>query len=115
MNRCWIKSSLTFGVLALCLTVSGTAGAQESRAYRGATAYHLVSSLDDTLDVRSGGVVHRFQVGGGCWLHDLILAKLEYVYPFNDGFTADESQVSGVDIWRDPEFNGVLMEILLTF
>ena len=83
--------------------------------YSGATALHLVSSLDNTQDVKSSGVVHRFQIGGGYWLHDMILAKLEYVYQFYDGFTPNGSQVSGVDVWRNPTFNGVLMEISFTF
>jgi hypothetical protein len=54
-------------------------------------------------------------VGGGYWLHDMILAKLEYVYQFYHGFTPDGPQVSGVDVWRSPTFNGVLMEISFTF
>ena len=83
--------------------------------YSGASALHLVSALDNTQDVKSGGVVHRFQIGGGYWLHDMILAKLEYVYQFYDSFTPDGSQVSGVDVWRNPTFNGVLMEISFTF
>ena len=83
--------------------------------YTGASARHLVSSADPTRDVTSDGFVHRFQLGGGYWLHDLILAKLEYVHQFYEGFRADGSQVSGVDVWQNPRFDGVLMEVSLTF
>ena len=82
--------------------------------YSGTTARRLVSTINNAVDVTSGGAVHRFQVGGGVWVHDTILVKLEYVYQFYKGFTADGSQVSRVDAFRDPSFNGVLMEIGFT-
>jgi len=83
--------------------------------YSAASALHLVSSADNSRDVPSDGTIHRFQVGGGYWLHETILAKLEYVHEFAQGFTADASQASGIDVWRDPSFYGVLMEISFAF
>lgn len=83
--------------------------------YSGASASHLVSAFDPTLDVRSDGHVHRFQVGGGYWIHETILAKFEYVHQLYNGFTPDGSQVSGVDVWDDPSFNGLLTEVSFSF
>jgi len=83
--------------------------------YSGASAQHLVSAVDTTRDVNSDGLVHRFQIGLGYWVHEFILAKFEYVHQYYQGFTPDGAQVSGVDVWRNPTFNGVLAEVSFTF
>lgn len=83
--------------------------------YSGARALRLVSSSDSSMDVGSDGIVNRFQIGGGYWFAKTILAKVEYVYQFYDGFSSDGSQVSGVDAWLDPSFNGVIMEVSFAF
>ncbi len=83
--------------------------------YSGASALRLVSRTDSSRDVTSGGLVHRLQLGGGYWLTKTVLAKLEYVYQLYNGFDASGSQVSGVDVWRDPNFHGMLAEVSFTF
>jgi hypothetical protein len=83
--------------------------------YSAAEALHLVVAGDTTRDVRSNGIMHRFQLGGGYWVHQSILTKSEYVHQFADGFSPDGSQASGVDAWLDPRFNGVLVEISFSF
>jgi hypothetical protein len=75
----------------------------------------LVSAASSSRDVDSGGLVHRFQLGGGYWLTKTILAKLEYVYQLYNGFDASGSQVSGVDVWLDPSFHGVITEVSFAF
>ncbi|MAD80994.1 MAG: hypothetical protein CMJ50_09170, partial [Planctomycetaceae bacterium] len=83
--------------------------------YSGAAAQHLVLAADSSRDVKSDGLVHRFQIGGGYWLHERILAKIEYVHQHFQGFTPDGSQASGIDVWRKPAFDGVLAEISFAF
>lgn len=83
--------------------------------YSGGAASRLVSSADSTRDVPSEGLAHRFQVGGGYWLTKALLFKTEYVYQIFRGFGRDGSQVAGVDAWSDPEFKGVITEVLFSF
>ncbi|MDP3703923.1 MAG: hypothetical protein Q8R78_06005, partial [Candidatus Omnitrophota bacterium] len=83
--------------------------------YSGASALRLVSAASSSRDVDSGGLVHRIQLGGGYWLTKMLLTKLEYVYQLYNGFSANESQVSGVDTWLDPSFHGVLAEVSFAF
>jgi hypothetical protein len=65
--------------------------------------------------VDSGGRVDRIQIGGGYWITDTILAKLEYVHQDYSGFDSSERQVSGIDSWRDPSFDGVIAEVSFSF
>lgn len=65
--------------------------------------------------VGSSGRVDRFQIGGGYWLTDTILFKVEGVHQTFNGFDSTERQVSGVDAWRDPSFSGVISEFSWSF
>ncbi len=83
--------------------------------YSGAAAQHLVSAASSSRDVNSDGFVHRIQVGGGYWLTKAMLLKAEYVYQLYTGFSSNGSQVSGVDVWNDPSFQGVITEASFAF
>ncbi len=83
--------------------------------YSGASAGQLVSSASSNGNVTSGGMAHRIEVGGGYWLAKTLLLKAEYVYQIYKGFSSSGSQVSGVDAWRDPSFNGVITEVSFSF
>ncbi len=83
--------------------------------YSGASAGQLVSSASNTGSVQSDGMAHRIEVGGGYWLAKTLLLKAEYVYQIYKGFSSSGSQVSGVDAWRDPSFNGVITEVSFSF
>ena len=61
--------------------------------------------------VETDGWVDRIEVGGGYWITNSVLSKLEYVYQQYHGFAADTGEVSGVDASPNPRFNGVLLEI----
>ncbi len=89
-------------------------------------SYYLTSKLyvafcysgaaaDQLQDVSSDGLVHRFQVGGGYWIMEGLLFKLEYVNEFFSDFTKADGQVSGVDSWEDPSFDGVISEVSYSF
>ena len=83
--------------------------------YSGAATLRLVSAADSSRDVGSDGLVHRIQLGGGYWLTKTVLLKAEYVYQLYSGFSSNSSQVSGVDVWRHPHFNGVITEASFAF
>ena len=83
--------------------------------YTGSAAQRLVAAADSSRDVGSDGLVHRIQLGGGYWLTNTVLLKAEYVYQLYNGFSSDGSQVSGVDVWRHPHFNGVITEASFAF
>ncbi len=83
--------------------------------YSGAAAQRLVAAADSSRDVGSDGLVHRIQLGGGYWLTKTVLLKGEYVYQLYSGFSSTGSQVSGVDVWRHPHFQGVLAEASFAF
>ena len=83
--------------------------------YSGAAAQRLVSSASSSLDVGSDGLVHRLQLGGGYWLTKAVLLKAEYVYQLYSGFSSEGSQVSGVDVWRNPHFQGMITEASFAF
>ena len=87
--------------------------------YSGASALSLTrSGAERTVLGRSSsgsGIVHRIQVGGGYWLHKNILTKLELVYQKYDDFEPAGGQVSGVDVWQDPEFYGLISEVTFSF
>ncbi len=65
--------------------------------------------------VDSSGWVDRFQIGGGYWFTKSLLAKLEYVYQQYNDFNANVGDVDAVDAYRNPSFNGVLMEMSFDF
>lgn len=67
--------------------------------------YNLV-----TGDTNAGESVDisRVNVGGGWFLTDNVLAKLEYVTQSYDGFNTDS-------IFNDAKFNGVMMEAIISF
>lgn len=83
--------------------------------YSGAAAMRLVSAANSSLDVGSDGLVHRIQIGGGYWLTKTVLLKGEYVYQLYSGFSSSGAQVSGVDVWRHPRFQGVITEASFAF
>ena len=83
--------------------------------YSGAAAQRLVAAAASTRDVASDGLVHRIQFGGGYWLTKTVLLKAEYVYQLYSGFSSTGSQVSGVDVWRHPHFQGVTTEASFAF
>jgi hypothetical protein len=104
------------------------AGSPEERWYYGAVegVYHLTPNLYGAArysgafagkinDTSSDGVVHRVQAGGGYWFTRTMLVKLEYVYQWYDDFSPAEGQVGGIDVWRDPSFNGVILEASFSF
>jgi hypothetical protein len=66
-------------------------------------------------DTSSDGVVHRIQAGGGYWFTRTMLVKAEYVYEWYDDFSPAEGQVGGIDVWRGPSFNGVILEASFSF
>ncbi len=76
--------------------------------YSGASAIKL-------NDISSDGIIHRIQVGGGFWIMDDLLAKLEYVNQWYDDFTLSEGAVSGIEPSFDPSFDGVVSEISYSF
>ncbi|MEX1017827.1 MAG: hypothetical protein WDZ31_13885 [Phycisphaeraceae bacterium] len=63
----------------------------------------------------SSGLVHRGQIGGGYWLYDTVLAKVEYVHQIYNDFDQASGRVSGVDVSEDPSFNGLIMEVSFSF
>lgn len=64
--------------------------------------------------VDSDGSVDRLQVGGGYWLTDNMLAKLEYVTEEYSGFRTG-TVLNGLQAWRDPAFDGFVMEVSFSF
>lgn len=64
--------------------------------------------------VSSDGSVDRLQVGGGYWLTDNMLAKLEYVTEQYSDFRTG-TVLNGMQAWRDPEFDGFVMEVSFSF
>lgn len=76
--------------------------------YSGATAI-------DLNDAASDGYINRFALGGGYWLFDVVLFKVEFVYQGLYGFTEKDGKVCGVDAWRDPCFYGAIAEASFGF
>ena len=85
-----------------------TASLYAAARYSGAFAGRL-------SDVDSDGVVHRIQAGGGYWFTRTLLLKVEYVYQWYDEFSPAGGQVGGIHVWRDPSFNGVILEGSFSF
>jgi hypothetical protein len=118
-NIGWTRDSDTNG--------SATGSPEESWNYAAAEAvYHLTPSLYSALrysgayaqkinDVSSDGIVNRIQAGGGYWIARTMLVKLEYVYQWYDKFSPAGGDVGGIDAWRDPSFNGVILEASFSF
>lgn len=69
--------------------------------------------------VDTAGWVDRFQVGGGYWITNNMLGKLEYVYEqynnFGSAFSSAAGPVDGVDANFSPRFSGVVMEFSFGF
>ena len=69
--------------------------------------------------IDTAGWVDRFQIGGGYWVTNNMLAKLEYVYEqynnFRDAFSAAAGPVDGVDASNNPRFSGVVFETSFDF
>ncbi len=88
--------------------------------------YHLSSALyvagrysvavaNAVHGVSTSGWADRAEIGGGYWITRNLLAKVSYVYESFHGFDASDGVVSGVDAGRNPDFNGVLMEVSFGF
>ena len=65
--------------------------------------------------VNTHGWVDRFEIGGGYWLTQDLLGKLEYVYEQYNDFNPAVGDVDAVDAYRNPEFNGVVLEVSFGF
>lgn len=76
--------------------------------YSGASARYL-------NDFSSSGIVNRIQLGGGYWVFDTVLGKLEFVYQKYSRFDERDGEVSGVDVWLGPDFKGVIVEASFGF
>lgn len=73
------------------------------------------ASAIDINDAPSDGYINRFALGGGYWLFDVVLIKLELVHQGLSGFDEQDGKVCGVDAWRDPSFYGVITEASFGF
>jgi hypothetical protein len=71
--------------------------------------------VNDLAGMSADGQVHRIQVGGGYWITKNMLAKAEYVYQTYQDFDVAGGMVSGVDVWEDPYFHGVIFEVSFAF
>lgn len=65
--------------------------------------------------VGSHGWVDRAEIGGGYWVTNNLLGKVEYVYEQYHGFSPANGVVSGVDGSRSPRFNGLVFEFSFQF
>jgi len=80
----------------------------------GAVRYSAARA-DILNDVASDGKVDRIQIGGGYWLTDELLAKIEYVHQEYDDFAEGDVLNNNIQAWRDPSFSGVAMEVSFSF
>ncbi len=76
--------------------------------FSGAAARYL-----DNLS--SSGIVNRIQLGGGYWIFDTVLGKLEFVYQKYSRFQEQDGEINGVEVWRSPDFKGVIAEASFGF
>ncbi len=76
--------------------------------YSGARAMKL-------KDHDSSGKVDRVQGGLGFWLIDGLLLKGEYVYQRYADFKEADGNVSDVEAWHNPSFNGAVFEASYQF
>jgi hypothetical protein len=79
-----------------------------------AAARYSLAKADDIAGHDSSGRIHRIQVGGGYWLTRNVLAKAEYVYQVAQGFGSTDI-VDGLNMDRDPSFNGLMLEMSFAF
>lgn len=78
-------------------------GADE-RFYLGSRYNMVTGELADGSDI----TIDRFNIGGGWFMADNFMTKLEYVTQTHDGFP-------GHDARRDAEFGGIMMEAVISF
>jgi hypothetical protein len=94
--------------------------------YAGETVFHITervfiagrfsgASAVKLNDLSSDGTISRVQVGGGFWIMDDLLLKLEYVNQWYNDFKIEEGPVSGVEPSFDPSFDGVITEVSYSF
>ena len=75
-----------------------------------------VIDYSEFITADNTGSVSRFQFGFGSFITKNILFKTEYVYQFASGFNAETTGVvTSVDVGRDPSFNGVVLEVAVSF
>lgn len=76
------------------------------------------SNIDYTefLSSDNTGNVYRLQGGFGTFITDNILLKAEYVYQAASGFNAGTTGVvTSVDVGQDPSFQGLMLEVGVSF
>ncbi len=69
----------------------------------------------DINDASSDGYINRFALGGGYWLFDVVLLKVEFVYQGLYDFDEKDGKVCGVDAWQEPSFYGAITEASFGF
>lgn len=79
----------------------------------GAVRY-TAAEADELMGLPSDGSVDRIQAGFGFWLTENLLGKVEYVTQKYRNFAVGDV-VSGVQAWRNPEFDGVVAEVSFSF
>ena len=65
--------------------------------------------------VASNGWVDRAELGGGYWVTNNLLGKIEFVYEQYHGFSSADGVVNGVNGFRSPRFKGVVFEVSYSF
>lgn len=78
-------------------------------------ARYNVAFADQLRGNSTDGRVQRIQLGGGYWLFQPVLFKLEYVHQRLTGFAERDGVVSGVEAWRRPSFQGVIAEFTFSY
>jgi hypothetical protein len=76
---------------------------------------YSVALANSVNGVPSTGWADRAEVGAGYWITTTLLGKVEYVYQQYHGFSAADGLVSGVDAYRNPRFDGVVVEVSFAF
>lgn len=70
---------------------------------------------DKLQDRDTDGMAHRAQLGAGWWITDYVLFKAEYVWQELQDFEPQDGNISGVQAFRDPSFQGVISEVVFQF
>jgi hypothetical protein len=78
----------------------------------GRYSYAIASSVNG---ISTSGWVDRVELGGGYWITESLLGKIEYIYEQYHNFGAADGVVSGVDAFRGPRFSGVVFEVSFAF
>lgn len=78
-----------------------------------AVRYSAADARKFAGDSSNDGRIDRLQVGAGAWLFEGLLLKVEYVYQRARDF--DHGTMSGVELARNPEFQGVIAEFSFSF